>query len=290
MKTASKRGTIQKRPKHKQTKGYLKHYYPFLPLMASIGFLAVALLSPFSSAKSDVLAYNSNITANTLLASTNQTRQSNDSSSLIISPKLNAAAQAKANDMTTKNYWSHQTPDGNEPWTLITNTNYSYQKAGENLAYGFDDSADVVRGWINSAEHRHNMLDNDFTEVGFGVASSPDFNGSGAANVVVAMYAKPNTSKPAGAADISPNTPLVLGNSKKITLVESLTQASWLVYVIGALIGASATYLLLTHSLTLKKSYKKSERFFIKHPLLDSVIIAGAGIGVILLKSVGTIL
>lgn len=290
MKTATKRRNIQKRPKHKQTKTYLKHYYPFLPLMASIGFLMIAVFNPLSTKSTDVLAYSSNITSNGLLESTNQVRRQSKDQLLTINLQLATAAQEKANDMITKNYWSHQTPDGSEPWTFITKSKYNYQKAGENLAYGFNNSSEVIQGWINSAEHRQNMLDKDFTEVGFGVASSPNFNNSGPANVVVAMYAKPANGTVAGTTDINLKSPLVLGSNKNITLVESLTQASWLVYIVGIIIGASITYLLLSHSLMFKKSLKRSERYFIKHPLVDSVIISSVAVGILLLKSVGAIL
>jgi hypothetical protein len=41
--------------------------------------------------------------------------------------------------------------------------------AGENLARGFDSSADVVTAWMNSLEHRANLLSPNYTDIGFAV-------------------------------------------------------------------------------------------------------------------------
>jgi hypothetical protein len=126
-----------------------------------------------------------------LLSATNQARLSNGVGSLSNNAKLNNAAQAKANDMATRNYWSHNTPEGNPPWVFITNAGYSYSRAGENLAYGFATSADTVDGWMNSPAHRENVLNAGYSEVGFGIVNAPNYNNSGNETLVVAMYAAP---------------------------------------------------------------------------------------------------
>ncbi len=56
---------------------------------------------------------------NGLLISTNTERSSNGLPALSINDKLNQAAQAKANDMVARDYWSHNTPDGQEPWVFF---------------------------------------------------------------------------------------------------------------------------------------------------------------------------
>lgn len=98
-------------------------------------------------ANSPVLAYATSIGNTGLLSATNQRRAAAGVGALSINSKLNQAAQAKANDMASRNYWAHNTPEGNPPWTFITNAGYSYDKAGENLACGFDESNDVITGW-----------------------------------------------------------------------------------------------------------------------------------------------
>jgi hypothetical protein len=126
-----------------------------------------------------------------LLTATNSQRTSNGSTPLTINSKLNASAQAKANDMVVRDYWSHNTPDGKEPWVFIDAQGYVYTKAGENLAYGFSSSNETVIGWMNSPSHRANLLDTVFTEVGFGFANSANFVGTGNETIIVAHYGKP---------------------------------------------------------------------------------------------------
>ena len=138
-----------------------------------------------------VLAYATDMSVSDLLSQTNQQRAANGVSNLSLNSELDQAAQTKANDMVARNYWSHNTPDGSPPWVFITNAGYQYKSAGENLAYGFLTSSETISGWMNSPEHKANLLNNGFSEVGFGFANSPNFNGSGQETVIVAMYASP---------------------------------------------------------------------------------------------------
>src|SRR5690606_3424397 len=117
----------------------------------------------------------------------------NGKAALSLNDKLNAAAQAKAEDMKARNYWSHNTPDGQEPWVFFDAQGYIYKKAGENLAYGFATSTETVTGWMNSPSHKANLLDGAFTEVGFGFANSENFVSTGNETIIVAMYAQPYT-------------------------------------------------------------------------------------------------
>lgn len=141
-------------------------------------------------ARPKVLGYATNISVSGLLSNTNSKRASNGKSALSISSKLNTAAQAKANDMITDNYWAHTAPDGTTPWDWFDYAGYDYLVAGENLAYGFDTSSGVVTGWMNSPSHRDNMLNSSFQDVGFGIANGSNYQG-GPNTVVVAMYGDP---------------------------------------------------------------------------------------------------
>lgn len=138
-----------------------------------------------------VLGYATSMSPTVLLSETNIQRSNNGESALSMNGQLTQAAQAKANDMVARNYWSHVTPDGVQPWQFVANAGYSYSALGENLAYGFDTSTATVTGWMNSAPHRANVLNTSYTEVGFGIANSVNFNGDGEETVVVAMYGKP---------------------------------------------------------------------------------------------------
>ena len=171
---------------HKPSKHYTKTYWPYLPMLLVVlcGFVLNLTWHPGQA----VLGYATSISPTGLLDETNTQRTQNSETALAMNSQLMQAAQAKANDMVAKNYWSHVSPDGTQPWQWITNAGYSYMSAGENLAYGFDTSSATVSGWMNSAEHRANILNSDFQDVGFGIANSPNFNGDGEETVVVAMY------------------------------------------------------------------------------------------------------
>lgn len=199
-------GKHQKRSPH-----FLKVYRPFLPVVAALIVGAASFITfnnkpsaaPVSQPSSDipaVLAYATNVNSSGLLSATNQRRAAAGAASLTVNAKLNAAAQAKANDMATRNYWSHNTPEGNPPWVFFSNAGYSYEKAGENLACGFDDSTGVITGWFNSASHKANLLNTSYQEVGFGIANSENYNCGNISTtqqtIVVAMYGTPYNSTP----------------------------------------------------------------------------------------------
>jgi len=102
---------------------------------------------------------------------TNQNRTQNDLPGLTISPVLTRAAQAKANDEAANGYFAHTSPAGLDSWYWFKQAGYNFTYAGENLAVDFSDSAAVVSAWMNSPEHRANILDGHYTEIGIATAS-----------------------------------------------------------------------------------------------------------------------
>lgn len=189
---------------HKRTKEYHRVYLPYLPLVVAV---LISIVISGWRPTGNTLAYATNTSIGGLHSATNSQRSANGQPALALNSQLNSAAQAKANDMTSRNYWSHNTPEGQEPWIFVDAAGYKYLKAGENLAYGFTDSNGTVTGWMNSPTHKSNMLDAAFTEVGFGFANAENYNSSGQQTVVVAMYGKPQTlgaSSPAPTAPVAP--------------------------------------------------------------------------------------
>lgn len=172
---------------HRHSHEYVKTYWPYLP-MVTIFAAGLIASSWVGSIHKNVLGYATDMSAASLLADTNQQRSDNNETSLDLNDKLNQAAQAKANDMAARDYWSHNTPDGQTPWTFITAAGYNYQIAGENLAYGFATAADTITGWMNSPEHRANILNTSYHDVGFGIVNIANYQGSGPETLVVAMY------------------------------------------------------------------------------------------------------
>ena len=174
---------------HKRSRHYEKTYWPYLPLLSIAGLCLLFNIfwAPISHV---VLDYATNTSISGLLSATNAQRANNSETSLQLNSQLTAAAQTKATDMASRNYWSHVTPDGVEPWQFITNAGYDYQTVGENLAYGFNDSDATLTGWMNSPGHRANILNSQFLDVGFGIAHAPNYQGNGPETIVVAMYGR----------------------------------------------------------------------------------------------------
>ena len=135
--------------------------------------------------------YSTGISSGAILDATNAYRQQNGIGTLSLSYALTRAAQAKANDMASRDYWAHNTPDGRTPWSFISAAGYAYTVAGENLAYGYTTTAEVMAAWEHSPEHRANLLQPRYTQVGFGIANAPDYVGTGPETIVVAEYAAP---------------------------------------------------------------------------------------------------
>ncbi len=299
----------QKQPKyhkahHKErhSKAFLKAYAPYLPLIVMVGlglFLSTFGNISHQSQNSEVLGYSSQISDNGLLEATNKTRSEHNLSNLTHNKELDKAAQAKADDMVKRNYWSHNTPDGNEPWTFIDNTHYSYLKAAENLAYGFNSSNSVVSGWLNSASHRANLLDNNLSEVGFGVANAENFQGKGNETIVVAMYGLPspevlasqdNKSQLNVASEFAKSSSSLSANAN-ISYAQLITggKMPWITIALGFFAGLCVMYLGLKHARGIKKSLSSSEQFIMKHPLLDATLVAFVALVVIVSQSAGFI-
>lgn len=156
--------------------------------MALIVVLGILANTFWGTIQRNILGYATDMSISGLLQETNKHRTSHGLQDLTLNDQLMQAAQTKAEDMAARDYWSHNTPEGNPPWVFITNAGYQYQTAGENLAYGFLSSGATVDGWMASEGHRANILNATYKEVGFGIANSPNYQGTGPETIVVAMY------------------------------------------------------------------------------------------------------
>jgi uncharacterized protein YkwD len=110
------------------------------------------------------------VIASTIVDLANTDRTGNGLIALTVNPTLQEAAQLKANDMAAKSYFAHVSPSGDDPWHWFAQVNYSFTYAGENLAVYFSDSDAVNNAWMNSREHRANILSDNFTEIGVAVS------------------------------------------------------------------------------------------------------------------------
>lgn len=119
-----------------------------------------------------ILDMGKNITPDSIFVLVNNERAAAAIRPLNRSAALDAVAQAKLDDMLSRDYFAHNTPDGQPTWIWFDKQGYQYLKAGENLARNFDTPAETVEGWVESPTHLENILNKDFTETGVAVSGS----------------------------------------------------------------------------------------------------------------------
>ena len=126
-------------------------------------------------------------------------------------PALSLAAQAKAEDMVKNQYFSHVSPGGSTPWDFMSNQDYKYIIAGENLAMNFYTAEGVRKAWMNSVGHKANILNPDFEDIGIGIVQG-EFHGR-AATFVVQMFGTPTEQNIRGINGYTPRAQ-ILGEEK----------------------------------------------------------------------------
>jgi len=283
------------KPRKVRSRAFNQVYWPYLPVILIVGLLfslglgqsgfKKALMRPNTS----VLAYANSMQDLALLADTNAERSRFNLASLNLNSQLDQAAQIKANDMAARNYWSHQTPDGNPPWVFVAQQNYSYQKLGENLAAGFDSERSAINGWMASQTHKENLLDPGFSEVGFGIAQNPNYTsaGGGPMTIVVAFYGQSDSG--------GPKISIVKGDSssKNVSLAQLAVAKLPVVGLatnLAILLAAGAlAFWLGRHFMALKRALRKGEKFVFSHPFLDVGLITIAALSYLLTRTAGLI-
>ncbi len=323
---------LRHKPRGVPKRDFEKVYWPYLPmvlivgLLLSLGINSGAVQSGLRNPTGRTLDYAVSMNIERLLEKTNGERTEHGASPLRLNSKLYAAAQAKADDMAAKNYWSHNTPTGDAPWVFVTSQNYDYQKLGENLATGFLDEAGTISGWMASEGHRRNLLDPVFSEVGFGIANSPDYSsaGGGPMTIIVAMYGKPQvasavttatnaegpatkpaptavtppaeTAEPAAASTVPANTE-TLGSDDIAQETTKLSSAQ--IALANLPFGQVATGLFLLvmfaaaalwltkHALAFRRVLVHGEAFIVRHPLLDVGLVVIAALSFLLTRTAG---
>lgn len=277
---------------HRHSQHYVKPYLPYLPLLVIVG-IGIVINSAWTHQIHGVLGASTDITSTQLLADTNQQRVNSKETPLQLNNLLTEAAQGKADDMVTRNYWSHNTPDGRTPWSFISATGYQFASAGENLAFGFNSSESIMNGWMNSPEHRINVLDNVFTQVGFGIAKSPNFQGHGPETIVVAEYAEPANAVTTTGANDAQSLPAAVVSTPQASTVTRLqsfySSQSWVIFAVSLVTTVAILWFVIRHGLLFHRVVVKSEEFIIHHPMLDVVIVSVATLGVLLTRTAGFI-
>lgn len=101
----------------------------------------------------------------------NYQREANGLPDLQADGALRDLARAHAQDMLSRGYFSHYTPEGLSPFDRMDRAGIQYQAAGENLAFS-PNLALAMQGLMQSPGHRANILSKDFHKVGIGVVDA----------------------------------------------------------------------------------------------------------------------
>lgn len=114
-----------------------------------------------------------------MLAEVNQSRRSEGLPPLRSNARLDAAAQAHADDMARRGFYNHRSPEGRDVgdrWRAQGGGQWA--AIGENILFCNQCSAPSAQAsqfhnrWMQSPGHRRNIMRPDFAEFGFGMASA----------------------------------------------------------------------------------------------------------------------
>ncbi|MGH2416393.1 MAG: CAP domain-containing protein, partial [Microcystaceae cyanobacterium] len=99
----------------------------------------------------------------------NEERAKFNLNTLTLSEKLDTAADLYSRDLALNDYFDHTGRDGSSPGDRIEKAGYTlWTTWGENIAAGYVTPESVVQAWIDSPDHRANILNADFTHMGLG--------------------------------------------------------------------------------------------------------------------------
>lgn len=88
---------------------------------------------------------------------------------LQVDATLQSSALAKGEDMMTRDYFAHDSPDGRKPWSWINREQYDYIYAGENLAVDFLSAEAIHEAFMKSPSHRQNIMNGKYQDIGVAV-------------------------------------------------------------------------------------------------------------------------
>jgi uncharacterized protein YkwD len=109
---------------------------------------------------------------------------------LVSNTQLRRAAQKHSLDMVRESFFDHTSPEGSTLMSRVRKGTAYLRGAlnfalGENIAWGsgtLSTPANTVEGWMESPEHKKNILNRRYRHIGIGVAiGAPGIEGGGPA-------------------------------------------------------------------------------------------------------------
>ena len=103
---------------------------------------------------------------------TNDRRRNHGCNEVRRNGALDRAAQTHTRKMANRDTMSHELPGEASLGVRVRRAGYDWTMLAENIAAGYGTPAAVVRGWMRSAGHRHNILNCRYRHIGVGYAVS----------------------------------------------------------------------------------------------------------------------
>ena len=117
---------------------------------------------------------NVTVVAGEMVERANASRRASGLPALAKSTNLMSAAQLHADQMVKAGVMAHDLPGQPYPTlkSRLAAVQYAVRAAGENISEGQRSAVEAQTTWMDSPEHRANILSRDFTELGTGVAAA----------------------------------------------------------------------------------------------------------------------
>lgn len=162
--------------------------FPRIPVLAISLLLAAAFCASLASSSADAAGggcrsaksspsdLSKRQAAKSILCLINQERKSHGLRSVDRQGEQTKAARQHSRQMIRSTCFSHQCPGERELVSRMQHADYlpcnCYWGVGENLAYGeksYGSPKSIMRAWMNSPEHRANILNGQYEHVGIGI-------------------------------------------------------------------------------------------------------------------------
>jgi len=151
----------------------MQHLLTRIGVLAVVAWLAVGVT--VDAAATSWEDYDPDATECAFLAVINEFRVLNGRRPLTLSATLGAAAEHHSLDMAQNNVFSHTLSDGTNWHDNILDHRYVRGAAtAENIAAGRSSARGVFSLWVNSPDHKANMLDPELYAIGIARASDAD--------------------------------------------------------------------------------------------------------------------
>lgn len=104
----------------------------------------------------------------------NANREANGLEPLQVDGEVQNVARLKADDLVNNNYFAHNSETYGDIQNMLNTFGVTYSSAGENIA-GNSSLAKAVEAWMNSENHKINILSESYNYTGVAIAESETY-------------------------------------------------------------------------------------------------------------------